>query len=52
MHSGMLLKAVHDYEHVHVTVYVGWGGMNTPGPGGFLIPPALRSLLPTRDTEA
>ena len=29
--SRLLLKAVHDYEHVHVNVYVG-RGVNTPGP--------------------
>ncbi len=27
--SGLLLKAVHDYEHVHVNV---GRGVNTPGP--------------------
>ncbi len=32
MHPGLLLKAVHDYDHVHVTVHVGRGGMNAPGP--------------------
>ncbi len=32
MHPGLLLKAVHDYEHVHVNVFVGRDGMNTPGP--------------------
>jgi len=26
--SRLLLKAVHDYEHVHVNVYVGRGGVN------------------------
>ncbi len=30
--SRLLLKAVHDYEHEHVNVYAGRGGMNTPGP--------------------
>ena len=49
--SRPLLKAVSDYEHVHVNVY-GRGrlliknvnGTNSvrPHPGGFLIPPALR----------
>ncbi len=29
--SRLLLKAVHDYEHVHVNVYVG-RGVNTPRP--------------------
>jgi len=29
--SRLLLKAVHDYEQVHVNVYAG-RGVNTPGP--------------------
>ncbi len=29
--SRLLLKAVHDYEHEHVKVYVG-RGVNSPGP--------------------
>ncbi len=29
--SRLLLKAVHDYEHVHVNLYVG-RGVNTLGP--------------------